>query len=57
MTLKNFDLSDVLVIVGVLCLAGAVWVALGWVAVLAFLGAVMLVVGLALARQGDQVKG
>ncbi len=59
MNYRNLDLSDLLVLLGVLCLAGAVWSALGWVGVLAFVGAVMLVVGLGLAmarRDGDKGK-
>lgn len=54
----DIELSDLLIILGVLCLAGAVWLALGWVGMLAFLGALLLLVGLAMARQkGSRVKG
>lgn len=58
MNYRNIDLSDLLVIVGVLCLAGAAWMALGWVGFLGFLGALMLLLGLAMARNvGGKVKG
>lgn len=58
MSYKHIDLSDLLVIVGVLCLAGAVWMALGWVGLLGFVGAMLLVAGLAMARNvGGKVKG
>lgn len=57
----DVDLSDGLIILGVLCLAGAVWLALGWVGMLAFLGAIMLLVGLAMARndrsKANKTKG
>jgi predicted phage tail protein len=64
MTRFDFDWSDFFVCLGVACLAGSVWMALGWVGALAFVGAVMLVIGLALARQeksegidrGDGIK-
>lgn len=52
------DWSDLLIILGVLCLAGAVWLALGWVGMLAFLGALLLLVGLVMARNvGGKLKG
>lgn len=54
----DVDWSDLLIILGVLCLAGAVWLALGWVGMLAFLGALLLLVGLAMARNvGGKAKG
>lgn len=56
MTRFDFDWSDFFVFLGIVCLAGAVWVALGWTGALGFVGAVMLVIGLALARQ-DTPKG
>lgn len=54
----DVDWSDLLIILGVLCLAGAVWLALGWVGMLAFLGALLLLVGLVMARNvGGKMKG
>ena len=47
----DLDISDLLVMLGLAFLAGAVWVALGWVGMLGFVGAVLLVVGLAMARR------
>lgn len=52
MTRLGMDWSDFFIFLGVACLAGAVWMALGWVGALAFVGSVMFVLGLALARQG-----
>ena len=42
------DWADLLVFLGLACLAGAVWMALGLVGVLCFVGGVLFVLGLAL---------
>lgn len=49
------DWSDGLIAAGLLLLGGAMYLATGWVGVLAYLGAVCLVVGLLWAR--DQAGG
>ncbi len=51
----DLDLSDVFVLVGALCLAAAVGLAVGWVGVFGYAGAVGVVVGLAMAwRRGSE---
>lgn len=57
MTKLGFDWSDLFVFLGLAFLTGAVWMALGWVGALAFMGAVMFVLGLALARWDNKPKG
>lgn len=53
--LRDVDASDVLVLVGLVLLACAIYLGLGGVAALAFLGAVLLVMGgyLAYARRNN----
>jgi hypothetical protein len=50
------DIADWLVAAGLLLLGGAMYLATGWVGVLAYLGAVCLVVGLLWARDKASVK-
>ena len=50
------DWEDVLTMVGVVCLAVAVWLAMGWPGLLGFVGAVLIVVGVVAARQ-ERVDG
>lgn len=57
MTKLGFDWSDFFVFLGLAFLTGAVWMALGWVGALAFVGVVMFVLGLALARWDNKPKG
>lgn len=52
----NLDLSDVLVILGAILLALAVGLAVGWVGVLGYAGALALVIGVAMARRGADEK-
>lgn len=52
----NIDLSDVLIMVGAVCLALAVGLSLGWVGVLGYAGAVSMLVGLAMARRETHDK-
>lgn len=51
------DWEDVLTVVGVVCLAVAMWLSLGWPGLLGFVGAVLIVVGVVAARQERGVNG
>lgn len=52
----DLDWDDWLVLVGVVCLAVAVWISMGWPGLLGFVGAVAIVVGVVAARQ-ERVDG
>ncbi len=53
----KLDLADIVAIVGVVCLAVAVWLAMGLPGLLGFVGAVLIVVGVVAARQERGVNG
>ena len=50
-------ISDALVIIGLAIIGAALWLAVGWVALLGYVGTVALVVGLVLAWQQRQGNG
>lgn len=52
----NIDLSDVLIMMGVVCLALAVGLSFGWVGVLGYAGAILMMLGLAMARRETHDK-
>lgn len=52
----NIDLSDVLIMMGVVCLALAVGLSFGWVGVLGYAGAILMMLGLAMARRETNDK-
>lgn len=56
-SLRDVDASDVLVVIGLVLLACAVYLGLGGVAAVAFLGAVLLVMGGYLAYARRNVGG
>ena len=51
------DGADTLVAVGILLLGAAVGLWFGWPAVLAYVGMVLVIVGLALATRGSDAAG
>lgn len=53
----RLDLADIIAIIGVVCLAAAVWLAMGWTGLLGFIGTVAIVVGVVAARQERGVDG
>jgi len=53
----KLDLADIVAMVGVVCLAVAVWLSMGLPGLLGFVGAVLIVGGVVAARQERGVDG